>query len=1078
MLAALAALTLAPLTRADDLGLRVAPGFRVTLFADHEIANDLYAMTLDSQGRVIVTSRGWVKRLEDTDGDGKADKATLLAVTPTGGMGLCFDGDDLCFCGDGYLSRYRPRPGQQPPYGEPEHILPLRSSEHGGHAMRKGPDGCWYVIAGNDAGIGPEHAVNPHSPVKHPEAGGIVRLDRDGRNPEVFAHGFRNPYDFDFNAAGDLFTYDSDMEADSLLPWYSPTRLYHVAPGGHHGWRLTGAKRCWARRDFYPDTVDVLWPIGRGSPTGVACYRHDQFPEHYRGGLFALDWTFGKVYFCPLTPDGAGYRTKPEVFLESVGTSGFDPTDVVVAPDGSLLICMGGRGTRGAVFRVEYVGGDGMPPVKRSPPPATDLDAVLRAPQPLDAWSRAKWEPLARKLGVGPFAAVVADEKRDVAERVRAVEVVTELFEGLPDWAVTLALKSSEARVRARVAWCLGRHLNPNGDLLLANLMKDSDPSVCRAALSAVADLFPAGQNVEVWSGLDSSLGHSDKRVRLAAMRLGGVLAATVVAHGFQAQLSQALLLLDRQDDVAATARAVGTALAVLDHSDDTELQLQALRVIVRALGDWQLKDPPAEAFTGYCLQNVKDHPTLVEPILGAVRPLFPSKDERLNEESARLLAMLEDDDTNTLTLVAARFNADSSPTSDFHYLACLARLRGRWDADLAKRVATAVLALDGKLEGRQQRTKQNWTPRLAEVVRELLRHEPRLADEFLTSANFPRAGHVELALALDGPKRLWAARLFLTAVKADADFAWSGPLIELLTLLPTEEVRPVLRAQWGNLALRDAILPHLADPPSPADRDRFLAGLDSPQRPVGRLCVDALARLPRDEAPAHLAPLVRLLRQLTQEPKEADLRRRAVALLARQSGRPFAVTETATTPAGLRQVYQPVFDWFEKTYPDLATDTAGTNAAELARWEKLLPAVPWEQGDSRRGESLFRDRACATCHTGPSRLGPDLAGVTGRLSRPDLLTAIIDPSREVAPPYRVTDVETRRGTVLSGMVIYESAEGVILQTGAATTVRLTTEEIAERRPSPRSLMPDGLFKDLGPREVADLFRYLQTLAR
>jgi putative heme-binding domain-containing protein len=1082
---ALASLWLAaPASRADDLGLRVAPGFRVTLFADHEIANDLWAMTLDAQGRVVVTSRGWVKRLEDTDG--KADRAVLLAHTTSGGMGLCFDGDDLWFCGDGWLSRYRHRPGQDPPYGPPEHILPLAFGEHGGHAMRKGPDGYWYVIAGNDAGISAKHATNPRSPVKHPEAGGILRVSPDGKSSEVIAHGFRNPYDFDFNAAGDLFTYDSDMEADSLLPWYSPTRLYHVAPGGHHGWRLTGYKRSWCRRDFYPDTVDVLWPIGRGSPTGVVCYRHDQFPERYRGGLFALDWTFGKVYFCPLTPNGATYRTQPEVFLESVGTSGFDPTDVVVAPDGSLLICMGGRGTRGAVFRVEYVGGEGLPPVRRLPKPANDLEAVLRAPQPLDAWSRAKWEPLARKIGRQPFAAVVADEDYDTAGRVRAVEVLTELFGGaMPEWAVEAAVKSREPRVRARVAWCMGRRQERADDDRLANLTTDSDAGVRQAALTALADKYPDEATDLFWSWLPPRLGDRDKRIRLAAMRFATELGATQLASitnatekaGPQAVVSKATVEAGFQKDAATTAVAIDTALDVLDDTNDTDLQLQALRVIVRALGDWRLKDPPAEAFTGYSLQgDLTGRGPLVKRILSEVRPLFPSADERLNEESTRLLAMLEDDDSNTLTLVAAQLTPDSSPTIDMHYLACLARLRGRWDADLAKRVAKAVLALDRKLLGRQQRTKQNWSLRLAEVVQAMLKHEPRLADEFLRSPEFPRPAHVELALGLDGERRVRAARQFLAAARADQEFAWTGPLIELLSVLPANEVRPVLRAQWANLGLRDAILPHLTDPPDPEDRDRFLAGLDSPQRPVARLCLDALARLPRDESAAHLAPLVALLRQLTQEPKEADLRRRALALLERQTGQSFAVKEPATTTAALREAYQPVFAWFERTHPDLTAATAGANAAELARWTTLLPEVAWDKGDTRRGEALFRNRACATCHGGPSRLGPDLAGATSRFARPDLLAAIIDPSRDVAPAYRVTDVETRKGMVLSGMVIYESAEGVILQTGAATTVRLTTEEIAERRPSPRSLMPDGLLKDLGPQDLADLVRYLQTL--
>src|SRR5207302_10749839 len=113
-----------------------------------------------------------------------------------------------------------------------------------------------------------------------------------------------------------------------FLPWYTPTRLYHIGYGNHHGWRLNGWKRSWNRPDYYPDTVDILFNVGRGSPTGVACYRHRRFPERYWNGLFFCDWTFGRIYFTPLRPSGASYQTAPEVFLEPIGTHGFAPTDL------------------------------------------------------------------------------------------------------------------------------------------------------------------------------------------------------------------------------------------------------------------------------------------------------------------------------------------------------------------------------------------------------------------------------------------------------------------------------------------------------------------------------------------------------------------------------------------------------------------------------------------------------------------------------------------------------------------------------------------------------------------------------
>lgn len=262
-----------------DLGLRLQQGFRVSLYADSGLANDIYAMTLDARGRVVVTSAGYIKTLLDTDGNGVADSAKIFATPAQGGMGLCFDGTSLFYSGDGWLSRYDDRNGDGQADGPPENLFPLGLGEHGGHAIRKGPDGWWHLIGGNDTGFDRRHVTLAGSPVRDVEAGALLRISPNGKNSEVVAHGFRNPYDFDFNFAGELFTYDSDKESDLFLPWNSPTRLYQIGHGQHHGWRLNGFKRSWARPDYYADTVNILWNIGRGSPTGVTSYRRTQFPR-------------------------------------------------------------------------------------------------------------------------------------------------------------------------------------------------------------------------------------------------------------------------------------------------------------------------------------------------------------------------------------------------------------------------------------------------------------------------------------------------------------------------------------------------------------------------------------------------------------------------------------------------------------------------------------------------------------------------------------------------------------------------------------------------------------------------------
>src|SRR5262245_55752630 len=74
----------------------VPDGFEATLFADDDLAHDVFSLAIDSFGRVVVSGSGYVKILQDTDGDGKADQAINFADGPkTGAQGMYFHGRDL-----------------------------------------------------------------------------------------------------------------------------------------------------------------------------------------------------------------------------------------------------------------------------------------------------------------------------------------------------------------------------------------------------------------------------------------------------------------------------------------------------------------------------------------------------------------------------------------------------------------------------------------------------------------------------------------------------------------------------------------------------------------------------------------------------------------------------------------------------------------------------------------------------------------------------------------------------------------------------------------------------------------------
>ena len=108
-----------------DAGLRVERGFRISLFADHDLAPDTWCMTLDARGRVVVGNGQSIRTLADDDGDGVADRAVEFAKVERGVMGMCFDGTSLYVAADGWLQRYDDADGDSIADGPPDRLLPL-----------------------------------------------------------------------------------------------------------------------------------------------------------------------------------------------------------------------------------------------------------------------------------------------------------------------------------------------------------------------------------------------------------------------------------------------------------------------------------------------------------------------------------------------------------------------------------------------------------------------------------------------------------------------------------------------------------------------------------------------------------------------------------------------------------------------------------------------------------------------------------------------------------------------------------------------------------------------------------------
>jgi putative heme-binding domain-containing protein len=326
--------------------VKVATGLTIQHVADDDLAPDCTAMATDSDGRLLVSGPGYVRELLDRDGDGIYDAFRSIADSPShGAHGLCVDGDALYYVGDNGVWQINDFTSGDEAESKPVRVLEIKTGgEHDAHALRKGPDGFWYLIAGNGT-KGSFELQNAKSPlIPHPRAGVIWCISPDWTQREVWADGFRNAYDFDFGPDQTIDTFDSDGERDVSLPWYRPTRVFRVRRGQDAGW----VSRSWKRPNADPLMPVVLAELGRGSPTGVLRSPGMRLPARFRNGVYVLDWTFGRVVF--VADDGS-----TELVASPLGSEGFAVTDIVALPDGALLVSVGGRRSRGGVYKIDAV---------------------------------------------------------------------------------------------------------------------------------------------------------------------------------------------------------------------------------------------------------------------------------------------------------------------------------------------------------------------------------------------------------------------------------------------------------------------------------------------------------------------------------------------------------------------------------------------------------------------------------------------------------------------------------------------------------------------------------------------------
>lgn len=355
--------------------IKMPPGFTIDLYA---LVPDARSIAVGPQGVVtyVGTRKTRVWTVTDRDKDRVADEVKPLAPP------IDFKiPNAVCFSKDGFLfvveqNRVLTFPAGEFFYENPDvavgvvveqgKLIPTseESFNHTGRVCRIGPDNKLYVTLGQPYNVPPPAKMDLYNEWG---IGGIVRMDRDGKNREVYAHGIRNSVGMDFNPKnGELWF--TDNQVDGMGDDIPPGEINRAtAPGQHFGFPWYGGGK--VRTKEYADSeppANVVFPevetVAHAADLGMTFYNRNMFPEKYRGGIFSAQhgsWNRttpvgARVLFTSLKPDGSA--DKHEVFAEgwldeSTGEYLGRPVDVAVLQDGSLLVS---DDLAGALYRISY----------------------------------------------------------------------------------------------------------------------------------------------------------------------------------------------------------------------------------------------------------------------------------------------------------------------------------------------------------------------------------------------------------------------------------------------------------------------------------------------------------------------------------------------------------------------------------------------------------------------------------------------------------------------------------------------------------------------------------------------------
>ena len=1045
----------------DDLALQTVEQ-RVEMFRKH-LGEKVYEYTAHHDR---------IRLLEDSDGDGKADKSTVYAdgfnaiEDGTGAGLLARNGDVFYTCipnlwklrdedGDGVADK---RDALHHGYG-----VRVAFRGHDMHGLIMGPDGRVYFSIG-DRGYNVE--TKEGTKLVRPDTGAVFRCEPDGTGLEVFAYGLRNPQELAFDDYGNLFTGDNNSDSGDKARWV------YVVEGGDTGWRMyyqyLNDRGPWNREKLWHPQHEgqaayIIPPVANlgDGPSGLVHYPGVGLPERYKDHFFLCDFRGG--------PSNSGIRSFA-VKLKGASFELVDSHEFIWKILGTDI----DFGYDGGIYISDWVNGwDGLGKgriYKFMNLEATKTPALAQPTMSKGFTDRSNKE----------LVALLSHPDRRVRQEAQFALVENSALDEL----IEVATSGDNRLARIHAIWGLGQAVRQDPRLCgssppfsadivadykarrkaLWMLASDDDSEIRAQVCRVITESRP--RTAEEWDIVNERRKALSPQRRLIPDSLLRV-------HTYHPRTNATLIKLLKDESPRVRSLA---ALALRSSARPT------VKPLLKMLDENSTNDPVVRHAASIGLARAETATLVIEALPNAGPAARMGVSLALRLRKSKELGKLLNDPEPLIVLEAARGIHDEEIVEALPQLAALADQPlptgddGLTDA-LVRRVMNANFRL-GQKEHAERVIKFATDASLSEVLRVEALEELKTWDEpspldrvlgawrpiaekrdadFIGDLLRPQLGGIisgsesvqKLGAELAAKYGIQEVEPVLVAVAEDVANATSSRVAAIRALDQLDSARIAKLAQQSlkdgsadvRVAAREIVVRRKPDAAVQTLAEAILNGTTVEQQAA----IAQLGELKRAEAEVVLADWLNIMIE-GNAPVTIHL-----ALLE------AAKTRGSTSLLALAETFEQSLD----------------PADPLSKY-----LVSLEGGNAERGYNIFFGRTSATCRRCHSvqnsggAVGPDLSAIGKEKDRKYLLEAIVAPNAKIAKGFEPVIAVMDSGKVYAGTKRSDDGTTLKLVLADGTVISLVKDEIDELAKG-QSAMPADLIKHLSLADLRDLVEYL-----